>query len=235
MQKSFTALKVIHVPDDANLFVGDIHGNYEALMKKLKELNFNFEFDLCISVGDLVDRGKDSLRCAYLPLTSWLEPVKGNHEDFCITGFTDYRTEFYHKQENNGGKWFYELPKEDQEFIASIFNKLPIAIEVHYRGKVYGFVHADMPVQSWELLKEMLANDNDMLDDERKVKQWCLWSREGIRAAKPINIPDIEHVFLGHTVVHNPLTLGNCTFLDTGGVFQEIDPAYKLTVLQIGN
>lgn len=201
MQKSFTTLKVIHVPDDANLFVvGDIHGNYEALMKKLKELNFNFEFDLCISVGDLVDRGKDSLRCAYLPLTSWLEP-----------------------------------PKEDQEFIASIFNKLPIAIEVHYRGKVYGFVHADMPVQSWELLKEMLANDDNMLDDERKVKQWCLWSREGIRAAKPINIPDIEHVYLGHTVVHNPLTLGNCTFLDTGGVFQEIDPTYKLTVLQIGN
>ena len=29
-------------------------------------------------------------------------------------------------------------------------------LEVKYRGKKFGFVHADLPVEDWELLKEML-------------------------------------------------------------------------------
>ncbi|MDC5690013.1 metallophosphoesterase, partial [Acinetobacter baumannii] len=42
--------------------VGDIHGCYDEFMDELIEVSFNFEEDMVISVGDLVDRGKDSLK-----------------------------------------------------------------------------------------------------------------------------------------------------------------------------
>ncbi len=46
--------------------VGDLHGCYDELMYELKTVDFNFSKDLVISVGDLVDRGKDSLKCLEL-------------------------------------------------------------------------------------------------------------------------------------------------------------------------
>ncbi len=36
--------------------VGDLHGCYTLLMNRLKEIGFDFDNDLLISVGDLVDR-----------------------------------------------------------------------------------------------------------------------------------------------------------------------------------
>lgn len=43
--------------------VGDIHGCYDLLMQQLERVQFNFEKDLLIAVGDLVDSGPDSLKC----------------------------------------------------------------------------------------------------------------------------------------------------------------------------
>lgn len=37
--------------------VGDIHGCYSLLMARLNQIGFNFDNDLLVAVGDLVDRG----------------------------------------------------------------------------------------------------------------------------------------------------------------------------------
>ena len=91
-------------------FVGDIHGCYEQLMEALVKIKFNANTDRLISVGDLVDRGPDSVKCLNLLKELWFHAVSGNHEDMMIKSF---RREWpTHNYIQNGGKWFFHLPYE---------------------------------------------------------------------------------------------------------------------------
>ena len=60
--------------------VSDIHGCYQWLMDELKRRHFNPYEDLLISVGDVIDRGPDSVKCLQLIHEKWFRAVRGNHE-----------------------------------------------------------------------------------------------------------------------------------------------------------
>ena len=231
-------VKYLEVDDDVDVFVvGDLHGSYTLLKETLKEIGFNYNRDLLIAVGDLVDRGKENEKCIGLLNEQWFTSIKGNHEDFCYKGMMDDHIKFYHKMTNNGGSWFYELPDDLMEAIGRRLNQLPILLEVKYRGKKFGFVHADVPAEDWELLKEMLEQGDKIGD--RTVEDYCLWSRGIIQkyedyGYEPI-IALVDNVFLGHTVLPEVTQVGNCTFLDTGGVFKKYDNGYKLSIVKLSD
>ena len=231
-------IKYLEIDDDVNVYVvGDIHGNYSLLREKLKELKFDYNKDLLIAVGDLVDRGLENEKCVGLLNEHWFISIKGNHEDFCYKGMMDDHIKFYHRMNNNGGSWFYELPEYLMERIGRILNQLPIILEVNYRGKKFGFVHADVPVEDWELLKEMLINNDSVYD--RTIEYYCLWSRgiidKYLNCGYEPNIAQVDNVFLGHTVLKKVTQVGNCTFLDTGGVFKRFDNGYDLSVVNLSD
>lgn len=226
-------VKHLEIDEDVNVFVvGDIHGAYSLLMEKLKEIKFNFNSDLLISVGDLVDRGAENEKCVGLLNEHWFTSIKGNHEDFCYKGMMDDHIKFYHRMRNNGGEWFYNLPEDLMEYIGRRLNQLPILLEVKYKGKKFGFVHADVHVEDWELLKEMVINDDTQIDSERSVIDACLWSRR-IVEMDSVTIAQVDNVFLGHTVLPEIKQVGNCTFLDTGGVFKKHDNGYDLSIVNL--
>lgn len=226
-------VEYLEIDDDVNVYVvGDIHGCYTMLLQKLKEIGFNFNSDILIGVGDIVDRGDENEKCIGLLNEHWFKTVKGNHEDFCYKGMMDDHVKFYHRMPNNGGEWFYNLPEDTMEYIGRRLNQLPVLLEVKYKGKKFGFVHADVPVEDWELLKEMVINDDTQLDSERSVIDACLWSRRVVEM-ESVNIAQVDNVFLGHTVLPEIKQVGNCTFLDTGGVFQKHDDGYKLSVIKL--
>ena len=228
-----TKVKYLEIDEDVNVFVvGDIHGAYSLLMAKLKEIKFNFNSDLLISVGDLVDRGAENEKCIGLLNEHWFTSIKGNHEDFCYKGMMDDHIKFYHRMRNNGGEWFYNLPEDLMEHIGRRLNQLPILLEVKYKGKKFGFVHADVPVEDWELLKEMVINDDIQIDSERSVIDACLWSRRVVEMDS-VTIAQVDNVFLGHTVLPEIKQVGNCTFLDTGGVFKKYDNGYDLSIVNL--
>ena len=78
-------VKHLEIDEDVNVFVvGDIHGAYSLLKKKLKEIKFNFNSDLLIAVGDLIDRGPDSKKVVDLVKKYNYDCVMGNHELMCI-------------------------------------------------------------------------------------------------------------------------------------------------------
>jgi len=59
-------MNAIHHQYDRNnegrdFVIGDLHGCYDELKDKLLDVNFNEEVDRVFSVGDLVDRGPESL------------------------------------------------------------------------------------------------------------------------------------------------------------------------------
>lgn len=225
--------KFISISDDTNVFVvGDIHGCYTMLMDKLNDIGFDFNKDLLIAVGDLVDRGSENEKCVGLLNEKWFTSVKGNHEDFCYKGMLDDGIEFYHRMGNNGGNWFYELPDDIIHSIGNTLNDLPVLLEVSWRGKNFGFVHADVPIEDWNLLVEMVINDDAMINSDRIVIDHCLWSRNVVEM-EDYNVAGIHRVFLGHTVLPEIKNVGNCTFLDTGGVFKKYDNGYKLSVVKL--
>ena len=225
-----------YVHHSGRLFVvGDLHGCYELLMNQLTNLQFNFEQDLLVSVGDLVDRGPDSLKCLNLIDAPWFKAVLGNHEEMCLQSHVDHSMARLHAQ--HGGEWFYELPEQVMEAVGRRLNQLPVLLEVKYKGKKFGFVHADLPVQDWELAKEMLEQ-GDYIGD-RSFEDYLLWSRGIIdnyeNFGKVVDIAQVDNVFLGHTVLKEVTQVGNCTFLDTGGVFQKFDNGYKLSVVKLSD
>lgn len=204
-------------PLEKNVYVvGDLHGCYSLLMKELKKLNFDFENDILLGVGDLVDRGPESKECLELIDEPWFISVRGNHEDFCIKGADDYYIEIHHKAGNNGGDWFYKLNQDERIKLAEKMNTLPYMIEIEYAGKTFGLVHADLPIQDWDVLKLMLEKDDEFLD--RPIKDHLTWGRNLVHDDYA-NIANIDYVFLGHTVLNAPKAVGNAIFIDTGAVF----------------
>ena len=226
-------VEYLDIDDDVNVFiVGDIHGDYQGLMEALRSVNFNFMTDMLIGVGDCVDRGNENEKCFNLLKEHWFKTIKGNHEDFCYKGLLDDLHAFYHKMENNGGKWFYELPDDIREHVAMRLNKLPVLLEVKYRGKKFGFVHADVPVEDWELLKELVSNNDIHPTQERSIIDMCLWSRDVVNKDY-VHIAQVDNVFLGHTVLPEIKQVGNCTFLDTGGVFRKHSYEYEFSIVNL--
>ena len=72
------------------LVLGDVHGNYKALKQVFERCDFDPEKDLLISLGDLVDGGKESFKVIdyFIALKDFcnIEPmfIKGNHDVFLV-------------------------------------------------------------------------------------------------------------------------------------------------------
>ena len=199
--------------------VGDLHGCYAQLMQQLAIVEFDFEQDLLIAVGDLVDRGADSLKCLNLIDEPWFKAIRGNHEEMCILSQTDWRMADLHRQ--HGGEWFYALSIAQREQVIAKCQALPVILEIEYHHQRYGFVHADIDQNDWVTFKQSVQVNPEL----------ALWGRGRIRNKRSgvySQIQGIDQVFLGHTVVDSVTKRDNCYFLDTGCVFGQ-----HLTVVEI--
>lgn len=86
--------------------VSDIHGCYQWLMDELKRRHFNPAADLLISVGDIIDRGPDSVKCLQLMQEKWFYAVRGNHEQMALDALENNDFSLW---SINGGNWFTGL------------------------------------------------------------------------------------------------------------------------------
>ena len=119
--------------------VGDLHGCYSLLMQELQNIHFDFQNDVLICTGDLVDRGAENLVCISLLDEAWFYTVRGNHEEMCIKSAHDPKIKEIHAR--NGGEWFYQLSQIQRLEIIERFKQLPLVIEVQLKNKKIGVVH----------------------------------------------------------------------------------------------
>ncbi len=145
----------------SNYYIGDVHGCLEALQRLLQKINFNQKEDKLFFVGDLVNRGIDSL--GVLRLVKSLENaivVLGNHDLHLLA--------YYYGVIKNRRKPGFEkiIAAEDAEELTSWLRSLPI-LYVDNKLK-YAMVHAGIPPQ-WSLdqaqqyageLEAVLRGDN---------------------------------------------------------------------------
>lgn len=210
--------------------VGDLHGCYQEFIEQLEKINFDFNHDMVISVGDLVDRGKESFKCLELVKQPWFKAIRGNHEQMCLeAAIAPEMQAFHHK---HGGQWLYDLSIDMYNDAIKLCLNLPIVLEIAFKGKIYGFIHGDIKINDWDKFKHKLLENNYFSNNEQSTLQSALWGRSRIRAAqnnKEIEIiSGIDQLYLGHTVVDKPTQVHNCFYIDTGVVF-----GGELTILQI--
>jgi predicted phosphodiesterase len=89
--------------------VSDIHGCYQRLMDELKRRHFNPYEDLLISVGDMIDRGPDSVKSLQLINEKWFRAVRGNHEQMALDSLDNNDFSLWTM---NGGIWFRQLERD---------------------------------------------------------------------------------------------------------------------------
>lgn len=195
--------------------VGDIHGCYNLLMTRLKEIGFDFENDLLVAVGDLVDRGTQNIECIELLSKPWFTSVRGNHEDLCIGGLHNESYKRCHVA--NGGEWFYMLDGQAMYNIAKIFAELPVVLEISHNGKKFGFVHGHIEQNNWDEFKETFTQEPTAFRDPSEL---VMWGRDRLDEDKKqyTHVSGIDAVIMGHTVTQKPCKRDNCYWIDTGAV-----------------
>lgn len=208
--------------------VGDLHGCHSLLIRELKKLNFDFRNDLLICTGDLVDRGNENLECIGLLNEPWFSTVRGNHEEMCIRSPVDHKIKDIHAR--NGGEWFYQLHRIKQSEIIERFQQLPLVVEVQLENKKIGVVHADIDIHDWNAFKADIMQGDYKISGVTSAYSNALWGRGRIRqqSAHYDSVENIDEIYLGHTIVKEPIKVDNCYYIDVGSYFTK-----KLCIVKI--
>lgn len=170
--------------------IGDLHGCREMLSRLMQAVDFNPARDRLFSVGDLVHRGPESVRCLKLAEMDWFHAVMGNHEAMQLGA--------YHGAIHSSGRSVssmceYDGPndplipgKADQAHMEAILERLPLAIEVPLRnGGSVGIVHAGLPAEwTWEDVRALTEKEPNLYEKIHSgVQHAILWDRQPLIAA----------------------------------------------------
>ncbi len=225
--------------------IGDIHACYNKLIACLLSVNFDYNNDKLIQLGDIVDRGPNSYECVEeLLKIKNLVALKGNHDDEFFKGL------------NSG---IFSLWKQGcRETIKSYIKNCNPDRYMTYDGKTTttDFSIDDMPIKHYEFFKNQLpyfideelnlfvhGGFNRHLLIEEQDTDIMLWDRDLLAAARSYSsMKNMEYkfkikgckqgkfkeIFLGHTPVQyfqditEPLKYANINLLDLGaGKFKD--------------
>ena len=218
---------------------GDLHGCYEQFWEALEDIKFNLDTDRMFSVGDLVDRGPESVKCLQLIERPWFHAVRGNHEDMmigCISGKA-YQKVGKRVWYGNGGDWWdeYECSDEVQyyfNFIKKAANLPLIMVVSKPDGSRVNICHAEFPshctdqeiddAENWTHfnLEDLLwKRSRGLLAYQQKVESYSAYNEED---------ENLSISYMGHTPLPEMTQIGKYNFIDTGLVYRG-----KLTIVQI--
>lgn len=128
--------------------VGDLHGHRERLERELDRIGFDPRSDRLLSVGDLIDRGPDSLGTLSLIEERWFHGVLGNHELMLLHYLGRYCSRVHSRKSfvARGGRWVADLGSAQRKRLkrlADTLETLPLAL--HVDGDVpFNVMHGDL-------------------------------------------------------------------------------------------
>lgn len=213
-------------PNGNDFFIGDIHGAFGALSEHLDSIHFNPKTDRLICVGDLIDRGSDSMQALDWLQRPYVFSVRGNHEElylqWCALQSTPTRQQTFENEAyfRNGGQWVQQHTWNEHLALSSVLRELPYMLVVSNKlGKRIGVVHAGLPDgSSWPELRDQPLSPFLLRE--------MVWSTDRLhshlgRSQKHIfdegDIPGLDAIVCGHTKVETPTWAGRFLHLETQG------------------
>ncbi|WP_215846619.1 metallophosphoesterase [Candidatus Pantoea bituminis] len=198
--------------------VGDLHGCRSQLDTLLQAHDFDKQQDLLISVGDLIDRGPDSLGCLALLEEPWFRCVRGNHEEMALNALQGHESQLW---EMNGGGWFWQLKGAEVITARHALNRLkeiPLILHLQLEEQIVVIAHADYPAEHYAW--EQAVNWHDVVWSRRRI--------DGLQQGRRDTIPGADAFYFGHTPLQHRLDVDNLHYIDTGAVFGN-----HLTLVQV--
>jgi serine/threonine protein phosphatase 1 len=189
--------------------VGDLHGCRSQLDTLLQAHDFDKQQDLLISVGDLIDRGPDSLGCLALLEEPWFRCVRGNHEEMALNALQGHESQLW---EMNGGGWFWQLNGAEVITARHALNRLkeiPLILHLQLEERIVVIAHADYPAEHYAW--EQAVNWHDVVWSRRRI--------DGLQQGRRDTIPGADAFYFGHTPLQHRLDVDNLHYIDTGAVF----------------
>jgi len=175
------------IKSGSTLVIGDIHGDFNILKSIIDGFTKNDHINHLIFLGDIVDRGSQSIGCLNLlyaliiKYPDRVHIVRGNHEAISVNsryGFlTDIRN-FYETSEIEQNTSNNSFPELYVNFNRS-FGTMPLAL-IHEEFR-YFFVHGGIPIEPISLKEINDLPTADLLLSNPTIKQ-MLWNdpREGV-------------------------------------------------------
>ena len=205
-------------------FSTDLHGHYDLLHEKLKEVAFDSTKDILILGGDCTDRGPDSKYVLDYLNEPWIYSIRGNHEQMVIdfiealaSGDEREARQPYQMLYCNGGEWFFDITEKHQMQIYESFKSLPLAIELLTPTEKIGIIHAQVPRGCWDKFKDMSTQEM-----EWEGYATAQWARTKYDKSDKGVISGVDFVLSGHTPTNSGEIeqLGNQLYCDLGSFFR---------------
>lgn len=188
--------------------VGDLHGHIYLLEKAMEHSDFDKDVDRMFSVGDLIDRGPDSMACLRLVKEPWFHTVIGNHEEFLLQTILDDWSALDWLE--NGGKWFQDEDESELLKLAKfIRNEVPYSITVVTGNGKVGICHAQPPSSDWA---DAINPSDDAIETMTSGREW-------IKSRSQEIVRGVCKTIHGHTPMVKVTQYGNAVFIDTGAYY----------------
>jgi serine/threonine protein phosphatase 1 len=208
--------------------IGDLHGGYRGLIECLHKVNFNYENDKLISVGDLCDGWSEThLIIKELKKIRNFVHVMGNHDEWTLEGLAVHNklgrirhNSAWLSQGGQATKDSYDSLNDEEklEFLEFLKAAKPYYIDEENRL----FVHAgynrslSLSEEDYSPEWEIERGGNDLWWDR------TMWDNL-TRGFYPED-PRYREVFIGHTPTiryssSKPINIGNVWNVDTGAAF----------------
>lgn len=208
-------------------FTTDLHGHYDLLHEKLKEVAFDSTKDILILGGDCCDRGPDSQYVLDYLNEPWIHCVQGNHERMVID-YIEALAEAERASRSvrqpfemlffNGGQWFFDIKGSHQMRIYESFKSLPLAIELLTPTETIGIIHAQCPYNNWDEFKKMTKAELEFTGAAT-----AQWARTNYDKQADIQVKGVDRLLVGHNPTRSGEVevYGNTTYADLGSFFRD--------------
>ncbi|RMZ79657.1 hypothetical protein DV738_g3152, partial [Chaetothyriales sp. CBS 135597] len=197
-------MDAVHLPDESSpnkrlIFVGDIHGCKNELLSLMDKVKFKPETDHLIAVGDVVNKGPDSVGVIDYLMANNASCVRGNHEDKLLLMANDVMSS---SLRSHNGKGYHVGKPKDTDPLAKLIRQLsheqlgwlqslPVILKVgNVKGigdmlVVHGGLVPGVPLQDQDPFSVMNMRTIDLVthvpskfhEQEGSVPWFRLWSR----------------------------------------------------------
>ena len=218
--------------------VGDIHGGYLGLVQVLEKVNFDYDNDKLIALGDVTDGWPDVAESIEeLMKIKNLVYLKGNHDEW-TERFLKWTLEHGIKMSSNNRMWYYQggeatvdSYKEHPELVKKHLKFLGEAKLYHIDEDNRIYMHAGFN-PNVQLHKQYQLNVGQK-NGENALFYWDrqFWAHMiALRENGSINPGDkiwenYNEIYIGHTPTINyedgemPINVGNVWNMDTGATY----------------
>lgn len=227
--------RCLHLPRNLkgrDLVVGDLHGHRSLLEQELDRLRFDPARDRVLSVGDLVDRGPQSLATLALIEEPWFHAVLGNHE-LALLNYLDFYSSRIHSAKSfptGAGEWINEAIDQDQALVLRLAKRLatlPLVMHVD-DDLAFNVVHGDLhPINAKQA---QLASEETVcvhkadaatmsrvhIGEALKSELLGLRFRQHSVQISPTPVSELALTYAGHSPVRHVTVHNSYVYIDQG-------------------